>query len=359
MTEPRSNDLVRIVFAIIFICGLIGASLWIVKPFLMAIIWATMIVIPTWPILLFLQKRLRNKRSLAVAAMSLLLLGFVFVPLLAAVGAVVNSADAISAKFTELEHAQIPPPPAWVGGIPLIGAKAAATWQGFAGDGLKDLVTTLTPYTNAIVTWLKASVGGIGRAFIQFILTVIVAAVLYSNGEMAADRVCRFARRLGGDKAENAVQLAGKAVKSVALGVVVTAVAQSVISGIGLAIAGVPFPAVLTVVMLILCIAQIGPLPVLAVCVAWLYSTGDNSWGTFLLVWTIVFGPMDNIVRPILIRKGVDLPMLLIFTGVIGGLITMGMIGLFVGPVILAVSHTLLESWIDGPKDAAQAGETS
>jgi predicted PurR-regulated permease PerM len=136
-------------------------------------------------------------------------------------------------------------------------------------------------------------------------------------------------------------------VRGVALGVVVTALAQSVLGGVGLAIVGVPFAAVLTAVMFMLAIAQVGPLIVLVPAVAWLYWSSSAGWGTFLLVWTLVVGAMDSFLRPVLIRKGADLPLLLIFSGVVGGLIAFGLIGIFVGPVVLAVSHTLLSAWVD------------
>jgi predicted PurR-regulated permease PerM len=136
-------------------------------------------------------------------------------------------------------------------------------------------------------------------------------------------------------------------VRGVALGVVVTALAQSVLGGVGLAVAGVPFAAVLTAVMFMLAIAQIGPLLVLGPSVAWLYWSGSTGWGTFLLIWTLVVGTMDNFLRPILIKKGADLPLLLIFVGVVGGLVAFGLIGIFVGPVVLAVAHTLLSAWVD------------
>jgi predicted PurR-regulated permease PerM len=133
----------------------------------------------------------------------------------------------------------------------------------------------------------------------------------------------------------------------VALGVVVTALVQSVVGGIGLAVARVPFAAVLTAVMFLLAVAQIGAAPVMVVAVVWLYWTGAAGWGTFLLVITVIVGTLDNFLRPILIKKGADLPLLLIFTGVIGGLIGFGLIGIFVGPMVLAVTFTLLRAWIE------------
>jgi predicted PurR-regulated permease PerM len=136
---------------------------------------------------------------------------------------------------------------------------------------------------------------------------------------------------------------------------VVTALIQTVLAGVGLAVAGVPYAALLTAVVLFLCIAQVGPLLVLAPAVIWLYWTDATGRATLLLVWTLIVGPIDNVLRPILIRRGADLPMLLIFAGVIGGLIAFGIIGLFVGPVMLAVTYTLLREWVNEQEDEAAA----
>ena len=143
------------------------------------------------------------------------------------------------------------------------------------------------------------------------------------------------------------VLLAGQSIRAVALGVVVTALAQTVLAGLGLFVTGVPFAGLLTAMILILCIAQLGPIIVLVPAVIWLYWTDQPLWGSVLLVWTLVVGTMDNVLRPVLIRRGADLPLLLIFGGVIGGLIAFGIVGLFVGPVVLAIAYTLLQQWIN------------
>ena len=119
------------------------------------------------------------------------------------------------------------------------------------------------------------------------------------------------------------------------------------LGGIGLAIVGVPFASLLSAVMLMLCIAQIGPMLVLLPAVGWMYWTGDTGWATFLLVWSLVVGSLDNFLRPMLIKRGADLPLLLIFAGVIGGMLGFGLIGIFVGPVVLAVTYTLMLAWIE------------
>ena len=186
--------------------------------------------------------------------------------------------------------------------------------------------------------------------FVEFLLTVVFAAILYAHGEQAAVWVRRFGRRLGGESGDAAVLLSAQAIRGVALGVVVTALVQALLGGIGLAIAGVPFVAILTAVMFMFSVAQIGAVPVLIPAVIWLYWRDDVVWGSFLLVVTVVVGTLDNVLRPILIKKGADLPLLLIFAGVIGGLIAFGLIGIFVGPMVLAVTYTLLGAWIEDRK---------
>jgi predicted PurR-regulated permease PerM len=240
----------------------------------------------------------------------------------------------------------IPSPPEWVARIPLIGASIAGAWSTLAAEGREELVARLAPHAAAAAQWLAAALGGLGILSVQFFLTVIITVVMYARGETARAALIRFGRRLAGDRGEGVVLLAGKAIRAVALGVVLTALAQTLLAGLGLAVAGIPFAGLLTGVVLLLCIAQLGPLLVLAPAVIWLFWTGQTGVGVVLLIWTVIVGVMDNVLRPILIRKGADLPLLLIFAGVIGGLIAFGIIGLFVGPVALAVTYTLLNEWV-------------
>jgi predicted PurR-regulated permease PerM len=351
--NPTQHDLTRTTLAVLFIGILIAASFWIVRPFLSALIWATMVVVATWPVMLKVQARLGGSRSLAVGVMSLSLLLVLLIPMSVAIVTLVDNADRIVGWSKWLAETEVPPPPAWVAGVPLIGDKLQQFWQHFVAQGLQDFAVKLAPYAKDITHWFVAEVGSFGMLFLQFLLTVVIAAILYTGGESAAVWVKQFGMRLAGDKGVSAVVLAGQAIRGVALGVVVTAVVQSVLGGIGLAIAGLPMAAVLTALMFMLCIAQIGPVLVLAPAVGWLYWSGETGWGTFLLVWTLVVVSLDNILRPYLIKKGADLPLLLIFAGVIGGLLSFGLVGIFVGPVVLAVTYTLIDAWVRRDESAA------
>ena len=347
MTDYR-GELARTTLTVLFIGGLILGALWILRPFLGATIWATMIVVASWPALRWLQTRLWGRRWLATTLMTSVLLLVFVVPLSLAIVTIVVESDRIVGWFRALSGAQLPPPPAFIRELPLIGPKAVEAWEQAVVTGPEGLAARLAPYANDIVKWFVAEVGSVGFLVVQFLVTVILAALMYAQGETAATTVRRFGRRLAGERGDNVVVLAGQAIRAVALGVGVTAIAQSVLGGVGLAVAGVPFASLLTAVMFMLCIAQLGPMLVLVPAVAWLYWSGDNTWGTVLLVWTLVVGSLDNVLRPYLIKKGADLPLLLIFAGVIGGMITLGLVGIFVGPVVLAVAYTLVDAWVEG-----------
>jgi predicted PurR-regulated permease PerM len=248
----------------------------------------------------------------------------------------------------------LPPPPDWISKIPFAGERIAAKWAELHADPEK-LVATVVPHAQSFATWLLAQFGSIGVMLLHFLLVVAGCAILYTMGERAALGVRRFAQRLAGVRGDNAVTLAGQAIRGVAMGVVVTAIVQSLAAGLGLWIAGIPFAALLVAVIFLLGVAQLGPILVMVPAVVWLYWTDHAAMGTFLLVWTVVVGALDNFLRPVLIRRGADLPLLLIFAGVVGGLVSFGLVGVFVGPVVLAVTYTLLDAWISDKLGAVPA----
>jgi predicted PurR-regulated permease PerM len=353
--SPR--DLTHITLQLLSIGLLIGASFWIVKPFLLALIWAIMIVVATWPLLLGAQSWLGGKRALAAAVMIVGAIMILIVPLTLTMVTFVGHAGDIVTGSKLLLAIATSPPPDWVVTLPLVGTKIAAEWRKLSAEGAEGLAVSVLPYVDNIAGWLVGQVGGLGMMLLHFALTLLIAAILYLNGEVAAEGARRFAWRLGGVHGENALWLAGQAIRGVALGVIVSAVAQAALAAIGLAVVGIPYAAILGAVMLVLAVAQIGTIPVLVPAVIWLYWNGQAGLGTLLAVWTVVVATMDNFLRPMLIRRGADLPLLLIFTGVMGGLFAFGVIGLFVGPVVLAVAYTLLIAWIDA--GAPEAGAVS
>lgn len=353
MPNQRSFDLPRAMLQVLAIGSLIASCFLIVQPFLVAILWASTIVIATWPLLTGLQSLLGGRRGLATAVMTFALLLVLILPLGFGIDTLATNSDQIVEWSKSLATMTIPQPPSWVESLPLVGTNLAERWQHAASLSPEQMAAVLAPYAQGAAMWIVREVGSIGMLVVSFLLTVVVCAILYSNGEMAADGVKRFARRLAGPQGEDAVQLAAQAVRGVALGVVVTALLQTTMVGIGLTVAGVPFASMIVALTFLLCIAQVGPIPVLVPTAIWIYQTSGPVWGGVFFAWALVCALMDNFVRPALIRRGADLPLLLIFSGVIGGLVSMGVIGLFVGPVVLAVGYTLLAEWVAAdPGDA-------
>jgi predicted PurR-regulated permease PerM len=357
-TSPPKTDLPRILLVVLALGTLVAGTGWVLRPFLLALVWATMIAISTWPVMLWFQRRLGGRRGAAVAAMVLLLLLLVVVPIYLAISTILEYSDRIGEAARHLSTVTLPTPPEWLGKLPLVGERLEARWIELAQRGPGALANTLAPYGREAVSWLAQSAGAFGGTLLHFLLTVLIAGILFSSGEEAATGLRRFFHRLGGRRGEDAVILASQAIRAVALGVVVTAVVQTVLAGIGLAVAGVPHAGLLTAIIMVACIAQLGPTLVLLPTVLWLYSTGATGWATALLVWSLGVAAIDNVLRPYLIKKGADLPLLLIFAGVLGGLLAFGVVGLFIGPAILAVAWTLVGAWVgDLDRDPTVAGQ--
>lgn len=344
---PASRpDLARTLASITLISGLLVASVMVMAPFLLALTWATMIVVASWPLLLKLEARLGGRRALAITLLISALLMMIFLPFTLAVSTVLSHSGEIMAAATSLKDLVMPTAPEWLRSLPWVGDKLAQLWAQAASLGAQGLASKAAPYAGSLSTWFAGRIGGLGMLLVQVLLAIVLAALLYAHGETAAATLRRLARKLGARKGEEMVLLAAGAIRGVALGVGVTALVQALLGGIGLALTGIPFAALLTAVMFMLCIAQLGVLPVLAPAIIWLYWADHSAWATFLLIWMIVVVNLDNFMRPWLIRRGADLPLLLIIAGVIGGMISFGLLGIFLGPLLLAVSYTLLGSWL-------------
>jgi predicted PurR-regulated permease PerM len=346
--RPEPFNLPRTMLTVLAIGILIVACFLLLRPFLSSLLWAVMIVIATWPMMLKAQARLWNKRWLATAAMTGVLLLVLIVPVCFAVLTILDHTEDITGWAKSATTVKIPEPPSWLQKIPAIGQSATEHWQKIAATSPQELSKMLAPYATKVVSWFVGQAGNFGLLVLHFLLSVVIAAILYLHGETAAAGVLAFMRRLAGAQGESVAVLAAKAIRGVALGIVVTALVQSALGGLGLFFAGVPAAMLLTAVMLILCITQIGPGLVLVPAAIWLFWSGDHVTGVIFSVWTIFCCTVDSFLRPVLIRKGADLPLLLILTGVFGGLISFGIIGLFIGPLILAVSYTLLRVWVTG-----------
>ena len=339
------NNLPRNMMGILAIAGLLLGSVWVVRPFIGPGIWAVTIVVATWPLLQRLQTRFGGRRGPAAAVMGLVLLMIIVIPVWLAVDTVIEQSDRLIDFARDLPTLRIPPPPAWIDSIPL-GPRLTRTWNELAQAPAGTIAARIEPYLGTAVRWFGQQAGSFGALLVHLLVMLIISIILFVQGDVAARGVLAFFRWLAGERGHGAVILAGQAIRAVALGVIVTALIQTAVSGLGMWVAGIPRAGLLTALVFLLCIAQLGPALVMIPEVVWLYWSGSPGRGTFFLVWTVIVLLMDNVLRPWLITRGANLPILLIFAGVIGGLLGFGVIGLFIGPVILAVSYTLLKALV-------------
>jgi predicted PurR-regulated permease PerM len=354
VSDRAPADITHTTLSVLFLALLIVATFWVLRPFATSILWATIVGVAVWPFLMRLESWLGGRRGLAVAIVTATVLLVVFVPVTLALNVIVKNAHNISTGIKSLESTVLPDPPAWIEDVPVGGQRMAERWRAFAALDAQQRSALLTPYLQNGLEWFAMKAGSLGAMLLQFLLTTIIAAILLANGEVARDGIVRFAGRLAGERGREVALLAARTIRGVVLGVVGTALIQTAIGGAGLFLTGIPGAPLLAAVMLFLCLAQLGPILVLAPAVGWLYWSGSSGWGTLLLVITIAAAAIDNVIRPLLIRRGANLPLLLIFAGVIGGLIAFGIIGLFIGPVVLTVTYTLFGAWVAQPAHEAR-----
>ncbi|MCG1055637.1 AI-2E family transporter YdiK [Mycetohabitans sp. B5] len=345
--SQAQTDIARALLIIFILSLLIGGSLYIMSPFLPALIWATMIVVATWPMMRGAQERLGGRRGRATALMLAGLLIVIALPLYGAVVAIAAHADTILQHARALPNYRPAPPPAWLHEVPLVGERITSAWQRLTHAGVDGLLEFVAPYADTGAKWMVSRATAVGGVLVHLLLTLILCGVLYMHGEAAAGAVRRFAYRLADERGTAAVRLAGQAIRAVALGIVVTAAVQSALAGLGLLAAGIPGAGMVCAITLIFCLAQIGPLLPLIGAAIWLFYQDATIAGVAMLIWAFVVSSLDNVIRPPLIQRGVDLPMLLVLAGVLGGLFAFGIVGLFIGPVILAVTYKLMHAWID------------
>lgn len=349
-TTAPARDLPRVVFTVLCLGLLLGACLWILQPFLPAIVWSTLIVVATWRLLGRAQRFFGGRRWVAVTTLTALLVALFLAPVAVAIAILVANGSRIAAWLRTLPDVAFQGPPGWIESIPLIGSAVADGWRDLVARGPDGIATNLAPYADQIARWFAARIGGVGGLLFDLVLTLVAVGVLYARGERIGATVRQFAHHLAGARGEDAVLLAATATRAVAFGVVVTALIQAIVGGLGLVVAGIPAWPILTAAMFLSSIAQLGAAPIVGAAALWLFLQGHTGWGIFLAAWALVVGSLDNVIRPLLIGREARLSFLMVFAGVIGGLVAFGPVGLFAGPVVLAVTGSLLGAWMRGDR---------
>ncbi|CAL4319489.1 Putative transport protein YdiK [Buchnera aphidicola (Protaphis terricola)] len=347
MQNPKEKmDLSQFILSLIFIIAISITSFLIIKPFILGFLWASTIVITTWPILLKIQKFLGGKRIIAVISMITILLLFIIIPIVLLINSLITTSIPIIhwCSSNTLEFPEL----IWLQDIPLIGKKIFISYHTLLDSNGAELIKEIRPYMGRTTQFIILQAKNFGLFIIHLTLTLVFSTLLYWNGEKISYIIHQFASRISSENGDAIISLTVRAIRSVVLGVLVTALIQAFLSGIGLLILNVPYWTLLMLLIVFSCLVQLGPLPILIPSIIWLYWNDNNTWGTLLLIWSLFVFILDNILRPFFIRIGSDLPTFLILSGVIGGLLIFGIIGLFIGPVVLIILYRLTIAWIHG-----------
>ena len=323
---------------------LVGAG-WVLAPFLAAILFAAILVLTTWPLMAWIESRTKGRTTLAALLTTLLLALCVLLPMAYLAATIADGVAQLLGLLRAWFAAGNFAPPEWLASVPLVGEYAAAYWQKLAANQaeLAQLGKQLFEPARKLLT---AAASLIGQGLLELTLVVFIAFFFYRDGRALAARLALLADKIGGALGARMLQLARTTIMGVMVGIVGTAAAQGVVALLGFLIAGVPGALLLGAGTFFLSMIPVGPPLLWGGAAWWLYDQGQTGWAIFMVVWGVaVISSVDNFVKPLLISRTASLPILLIALGVFGGVLSFGFVGIFLGPVILALALTLAEGW--------------
>jgi len=345
MTSDTSHDFERYAATAVILLLVLGCYL-VVRPFLTAFLWGGIISISTRAIYSRLASMLGGRRGLAASLTAFGLAAVLLVPIAALGLNLAGQWPALSDRITSLMLHGLGGPPPWLAGLPLVGSYASNYWHSAAAKP-DQLRQELLPLIKPVKDFIFVFIAGIGRGVLDFALALLIAGLLYVWGEDLGAALGRIADRLGGESGIRLVHVVESTVRGVFKGVIGTAAVQGVLAICGFWAAGVPNALMLGMATFFLSVIPGGPIFLWLPAALWLYANGHTGWAIFIGVWGIgPVGSSDNLIRPLLIGKGVEAPAAVIFLGVIGGILAFGFLGLFIGPTMLAVAYNLLQDWM-------------
>ena len=324
----------------------VGAFI-IIRPFISALLWAVVITYSTSGLYHNVERWLRGRRSFAAALLTLFVATVIVFPLVLVSVTLTENAAGLVGNVREALDSGIGPPPRWIDELPVVGAPLRDYW-GRIAVGEASLAGGIKPYVSVAGGWLLAILASVGGGILELLLSLVIAFFLYRDGTTAAARLYALSSRIGGERAAHALDVAGDTIKGVVYGIVGTNFIQGVLAAAGFWVAGVPGAFLLGFLCFFLTTLPLAPTFVWLPSSLWLFYSGSTGAAIGLAIWCfLIFNPLENILRPYLISRGSSLPILLILLGMLGGLAAFGLLGIFVGPTVLAVGYSLLLEWIE------------
>ena len=328
----------------------------IVRPFIQPVLWAVIIAVAIYPVFLKLQSMLGGREKMTATLMTLVALAILIVP------AVMLSESLIESSKTLTEEIQagtltIPPPSEKVKDWPLIGKKLDKAWS-LASTNLGEALNNFRPQLEAGGKKLLSVAAGVGIGVLQFVISIIIAGALLVYARSGSKSIETIAGRILGEKGgRNFVEITGATIRSVAQGVLGVALIQAILAGIGLMVMGVPYAGLWALLVLLLAIVQLPPWLILGPIIVYVFSVATTVPAVIFMIWSLAVSVSDMFLKPLLLGRGLDTPMLVILLGAIGGMIYSGIIGLFIGAVVLAVAYELFMKWLTGNGEQEEAAQ--
>ncbi len=318
-------------------------SLELVRPFVPIVIWAILLAVALYPAYAWLARSLGGRTGLAATLLTCVALATILGPVSVLAASLAESVHFLATGL-QAGTLKVPPPPAGVADLPVLGEELNEAWT-LAATNLDGAVQRYGASVLPIGGTVLGKVADLGLDMLKFVASVIIAGFLFRPGPRLAAGARAFATRIIAPRGAQFVDLAGATIRNVSRGVIGVALLQALLAGIILYVAGIPGAGLIAFGVLILCIVQIGAAPVILPVLVWIWMTYPTTFAVILTLLLVPVGLVDNILKPILMARGLTTPMLVILTGVIGGTLTHGLVGLFLGPVVLSVFYELVVAW--------------
>jgi len=345
LRQSRSNDeFIQLAIRLVLLAFLLYWSFVLVRPFIPILAWSMVLTVAFYPAYNWLSIRLGNRPKVAALIITMINLAIIIGPVTWLGFGLIDGLQGFAAQLGEGSFA-VPSPPEGIKDWPIVGARIYGLWDQ-ASTNLRAALRELAPHLKPLAGPVLAFAGSAGVGTFKFILSVVLAGFLFLYGPDLVAATRRIQARLIAQRSEDFVGLAGLTIRTVSQGVIGVAVLQSLLAGIGLKLAGVPHAGVLAFVVLILAILQIGSVIVILPVIVWIWATKEFTAALLLTVYLLIVSLADNVLKPMLMGRGLSTPMFVIFVGVMGGMLAHGIVGLFVGPIILAVAWELMVAWI-------------
>ena len=358
----KNMNRIETVVAVAAMAALGAGCLVVLRPFVSAILWAAVLTYTTWPLMLRFEGWMKGRRTLAASAMTILIAIVLVLPFVVAGITLTGNVSRLEDLFRVLQGGLPAEAPAWVHSLPTVGPAVERAWPEFAQD-TGWLSEELKSAGLASGKWALRHSFDFGKGILQLALSVVIMFVFYRDGERMTARIASGAHRIAGDVSHRLLSVAGNTVRSVVYGIIGTALGQAIAAAFGFWAAGVPSPFLLGLLTFLLALFPGGPLLVWVPASLWLFYAGHAGWGLFLAIWgTFIISGVDHFIRPYLISRGSNQPFVIILLGAIGGVLAFGFIGLFLGPVLLAVCYALVREYtatrkLDSAEPPADATE--